>query len=329
MESNISASRQAKRFLDERVRTDWAYPTPPPTWSASDEEVRDAQAFRERYYGESESDDSATEHDGASPYKFDSPDSIGDAVTQTREARKRRRRERLQREMDENEGLRIWVERRDQWTGAASVRKYGTKRCRALSQAEVSNAEVASCESQSTEKAGPATEEVAAAPAAPAEEEEALAEAAEMTEDLVDLVPVARRLLATNAIRASITPRTYPDIFQKIVVSSRTPSVPINLADMTKALVQGWKDADEWPPRAGVLDPLVGKKRSISGAAASALNGSHGGFMERHPHLEKSMDSVKRILHLNGHHHGLEHAERGKGRLKSRFCCPPKVDQAS
>lgn len=275
MENNLSAARQARRFLDDRLRHDWAYPNVPPAWSASDEEVRDALEFRERYYGESESGDSSADEDpgATSPYKFDSPDSIGNAVAQTREARRRRRRERLERDMAENEGLRIWVQRRDMWTGAASVKKYGTKR-RAPTPT--------GSDSQSVDSATPET---------------------------FDLVPVAPRLLATNPIRASITPKAYSDIFQKIVVSSRTPSVPINLADMTKALVQGWKDSDEWPPRAGVLDPLAGKKRSITGAA---LNAHHGGFMDRHPHLEKSVDSVKRILHLNGHHHDQEHPEGPK-----------------
>lgn len=286
MENNQSAARQAKRYLDDRIRNDWAYPDPPSAWSASDEGVRDAQDFRERYYGESESSESSIEEEGAGPYKFDSPDSIGDAVAQTRNSHKQRRRERLEREMKENEGLRIWVDRRDLWTGAASVAKYGTTRVtRNVSPA-----------------AGDSFEEHATPPGS---ESQSLNSA---TPDTFDMVPVAPRLLDSNPIRASITPNAYSDIFQKIVSSSRTPSVPINLADMTKILVQGWKDTDEWPPRMGVLDPLAGKRRGITG---TAVNGHHGGFIGRHPHLEKSVDSVKRILHLNGHQ-GPENAEGRK-----------------
>ena len=132
MENNQSAARAAKRFLDSRTRNDWAYSQLPPPWEHSDEEVRNAVDFRERYYGESESSDSdiepstgtskEAEHDA---YKFDSPDAIGDAVEHTREKRRKRRRMRLEEEMAENEGLRIWVERRDAWSGSASVRKYG------------------------------------------------------------------------------------------------------------------------------------------------------------------------------------------------------------
>jgi hypothetical protein len=286
MENNQSAARQAKRFLDDRLRNDWAYPNLPPPWSASDEEVRDAHDFRERYYGESESSDSSNDEDNVGPYKFDSPESIGDSVAHTRDARKRRRRERLQQEMRENEGLRIWVERRDLWTGAASVKKYGTrKRPRSASTT-----------------AGDSSEEHTT----PAESESL--SVASATQDTFDIVPVAPPLLASNPIRASITPKAYQDIFQKIVVSARTPSVPINLAHMTKALVQGWKDSDEWPPRAMPLDPLAGRKRGITGAAANA---HHAGFIGRHPHLEKSVDSVKRIFHMNSQN-SHEHAEGRK-----------------
>jgi hypothetical protein len=289
MENNQAAARAAKRFLQDRVRNDWAYPEAPPVWSASDEEVRDAQDFRERYYGESESSDSGPGEE-AGPYKFDSPDSIGDAVTQTRDARRRRRKDRLEEEMLQNEGLRIWVERRDLWTGATSVKKYGTRR-RANSSTPAIDGQVAEEEKQDT----------------PLQSEPSSTN--NLGPDTFDVVPVAPPLLESNPIRASITPKAYSDIFQKIVVSSRTPSVPINLGDMTKALVQGWKESDEWPPRAALLDPLIGKKRSLTGAAA---NGQHGGFIGRHPHLEKSVDSVKRILHINGHSNGAEHADGGK-----------------
>ncbi|KAF1829987.1 hypothetical protein BDW02DRAFT_573476 [Decorospora gaudefroyi] len=293
MENNVSAARAARRVLDDRLRNDWAYPDVPAVWSVSDEEVRDAVDFRERYYGESESGDSDNEDEGVSPYKFDSPDSIGDAVAHTREARRRRRKERLEREMKENEGLRIWVERRDAWTGAASVRKYGTNRQRHANRP--SSAAGYSSEEHTTTPNGSESHSINSA-----------------TPDTFDLLPVAPRFLDKNPIRASITPRAYPDIFQKIVVSSRTPSVPINLADMTRALVQGWKDSDEWPPRPGGADPLAGKKRTTTGGAS---NGHQAGFIARHPHLEKSVDGMKRILHLNAHHNhgpGHEDAEGGK-----------------
>lgn len=300
MENNQSAARAAKRFLDDRIRNDWSYPEMPPHWEHSDEEVRNAVDFRERYYGESDSSDSDIEPTtGASKdtahdaYKFNSPDAIGDAVDLTRETRRKRRRMRLEDEMAENEGLRIWVERRDAWTGASSVRKYGTHRSThskpspppAVPQHDSGNG------AQDTMQLDPTPETNIETPSTS------------------DLLPVAPRLLASNPIRASITPKAYPDIYAKIVSSSRTPSVPINLADMTKALVQGWKDTNEWPPKVGPVDPLAGRKRGIAGVLGGGRDGlgigmgrGEGGFIHRHPHLEKGVGSVRKILHLNGGH---------------------------
>lgn len=291
MENNQSAARAAKRFLDDRVRTDWAYPQVPPPWEHSDEEVRAAVEFRERYYGESDSSDSdmepatgATKDAAHDAYKFDSPDAIAAAVDRTRETRRKRRRLLLEAEMAENPGLRIWVERRDAWTGASSVRKYGT---RVLAQSP-------------------------SPPALPAHDSSTAD--APPPPDTFDTCPVAPRLLADNPIRQSIGARAYTDIYAKIVTSSRTPSVPINLADMTRALVQGWKDTNEWPPKMGPIDPLAGKKRSIGGVLGGGRDGlgrAEGGFIHRHPHLEKGVGSVKKILHLNGHHAGGEGVKEG------------------
>lgn len=295
MENNQSAARAARRFLDERTRNDWAYPELPPPWEDSDEEVRNAVEFRERYYGESESSDSDMEPStGASKdaqhdaYKFDSPDAIGDAVDRTREQRRRRRRRRLEQDMAENEGLRIWVERRDAWTGASSVRKYGPR----------ASSKPPAIPQHDSGNGAQDTMQFAAISPAPSVSED--------TPDTFDLCPVAPRLLSDNPIRASINPKAYPDMYAKIVTSSRTPSVPINLSDMTRALVQGWKDTNEWPPKIGVVDPLAGKKREshgVLGGGRDGLGGSGGGgFIQRHPHLEKGVGSVKKILHLNAHH---------------------------
>lgn len=321
METNQTAARAAKRFLDERIRTDWAFPAVPPPWEASDEEVTAATGFRERYYGDSESSDSdaesrtpttttttaaaatATQQTGDEAYKFDTPDAIGDAVAARRVSRKKRRRARLQSEMCENEGLRIWVQRRDAWTGVASVRKHGTKRRRRSQPAQQDPSGVAAGDPMQLDATSPTT----LSPSSPTTTTPAPAPAtttqAVQPDTDTDLTPVAPPLLPSNPIRASITPRSYPDIYAKIVASSRTPSVPINLADMTRALVQGWKDTNEWPPKVGAVDPLAGRKRAKGGGGLGLLGGGGGeggGFMMRHPHLEKGVGSVKKILHLHG-----------------------------
>ncbi|KAF2994959.1 hypothetical protein E8E13_002863 [Curvularia kusanoi] len=302
MEPNQTAARAARTYLDTHIRNDWSYPTLPLPRARSDEEISGAVALRERYYGESESGSSESEDTIEPPtgagsdaaaaaqqtaYKFDSPDAIGDAVTLARVQRRKRRRARLEAEMAENEGLRIWVERRDAWTGARSVAKYSARRhphVQALSAHKHSNATTGDADS------GMHLDSDTALPTPP--------------QDTTDTVPVAAPLLPQNPIRASITPKAYPDLYAKIVASSRTPAVPINLADMTRALVQGWKDTNEWPPKVGAVDPLAGRKRVkvLGVGAGTAGDSSKGaaGFIHRHPHLEKGVGSVKKILHFGG-----------------------------
>ncbi|KAF2105323.1 hypothetical protein BDV96DRAFT_509591 [Lophiotrema nucula] len=278
MESNQSASRAARRFLAERVRTDWDWPNPPECWSASDEEVRGITQFRERYYGTTSEPESAADAD-ADPYKFDSPDSIGIAVETRAESRKRQRTEALESEREWNEGLAQFLARRDAWTGVASVHKYGTRR--------------------------------------PAKEQEKERENKKEKEKDKDkdkdndaLIPIAPRLLPGSSVRDSITPKAYHDIYEKVVITSRTPTVPINLSDMTRALVQGWKENGEWPPKSGPLDPLAGRKRAM---LAGVRLDAEGPFLSHHPHVKKGVDSVRRIFHLNGHHDDGSHGQSAPG----------------
>lgn len=299
MENNQSASRVAQRFLMDRVRTDWSWPDLPEAWSQSDEEVRSATSFRERFYGTSSPSESEAEGaDGRDPYKFDSPDSIRDAVELKAQRKKRQRRMALEEEMKVNEGLRTFVERRDAWTGVASVRKHGTAARPANTQnvAQTAQAERSPSIGADISSSNPPTPmSVDSQVSAAAAHDHTFGTAIATFDE--PLVPVAPPLLPDNAVRKSITPRAYPDIYNKIVVSSRTPSVPVNLGDMTKALVAGWKENGEWPPKAAPLDPLAGKKRTAL-AAVRAENGEP--FLAHHPHLQKGMDSVRKILHLSG-----------------------------
>ena len=295
MENNLTASRSARRFLEDRVRNDWDWPAMPDVWSQSDDELRGVASFRERYYGDSspsETEDEAVAN--GDPYRFDSPDSIGSAIELKALRRKRKRQAALQDEMKENEGLRMFVERRDAWTGVASVKKFGTTGRPAKDHtgtqahplrtssdlADLPSSNAPTPMSVDSQTSVPATNPLHG----------------ETNASNESLVPVAPPLLPDNAVRKSITPKAYPDIYNKIVVSSRTPSVPINLADMTKALVAGWKENGEWPPKVAPLDPLAGKKRNAL-AALKAENGEP--FLAHHPHLQKGVESVRKIFHLN------------------------------
>ncbi|KAI9768577.1 MAG: hypothetical protein M1840_004774 [Geoglossum simile] len=85
------------------------------------------------------------------------------------------------------------------------------------------------------------------------------------------LIPLSAPLHPLHPPPGQLPPVTHPHIYAKIVLKSQTPSVPINLKDLTAALVQGWKDDDQWPPKAAVAVMAV--------PAAAAAGGSGGAGM--------------------------------------------------
>lgn len=63
----------------------------------------------------------------------------------------------------------------------------------------------------------------------------------------------------------------YPEIYNKIILQSRTPSIPINLLTLINALVQGWKDDGEWPPKPGPLEKSFTRKKGGDGSLRSGV----------------------------------------------------------
>jgi len=58
-------------------------------------------------------------------------------------------------------------------------------------------------------------------------------------------------------MRATVNPSIYPALYDKIVVQNLQPSCPVNLADMLRACVVGWKRDGEWPPRSTAAAPVL------------------------------------------------------------------------
>lgn len=88
------------------------------------------------------------------------------------------------------------------------------------------------------------------------------------------LLPLPAPLLPpANPMRASITPVTYPSIYDKIVVHSMTPACPINLQDVIRSCVSGWKRDGEWPPRPAEIAPIVAVRKKKAAAAAASNTG--------------------------------------------------------
>ncbi|KAL2829355.1 hypothetical protein BJY01DRAFT_227980 [Aspergillus pseudoustus] len=137
-------------------------------------------------------------------------------------------------------------------------------------------------------------------------------------------IPVVPSLISTsNPIRASITPSMYPSIYSKVVLQGLTPTVPINLADMTNAMVQGWKADGQWPPKPQNIvlpnDAVVRPNHNsatkhpdtpaIPPSASSTAAGGASVDKERNPPSSPESkrksgiaSTVRKVLHFSGFH---------------------------
>ncbi|KAI9777117.1 MAG: hypothetical protein M1839_009073 [Geoglossum umbratile] len=176
-----------------------------------------------------------------SPYRFEHPDAIGPSIAAQERSRRNKRRRLLEEEMRWNEGLRCWVTRRDAWSGAKTLHT------------EPSD------EGDGNEKTNGDNPPVT-------------------PPDSPTLIPISAPLHLLHPPPGQLPPVTHPHIYSKIVLKSQTPSVPINLRDLTAALVQGWKDDDMWPPKAAVATTAfvasgsagVGTARRVAGSSTAA-----------------------------------------------------------
>lgn len=136
------------------------------------------------------------------------------------------------------------------------------------------------------------------------------------------LIPVVPPLLPpTNPIRASITPAVYPSLYSKVVVQGIAPTVPINLSDMIKAIVEGWKSDGQWPPKPTPVAPgddIVVRKK---GSSACAVNGNGNGHVNNNGvnndnninDNEKEKDKARRRSSSGHHHHHHHHHHHSLG----------------
>ena len=254
---NEEAVRTAKQQIRSKLREDWSWPpasTPVDVLDSPDA----ISEWRER---DSDSSLASTPQDPIpDPYRYDSPDSLHQPAL----ARKRRRRRRLKEEMEWNEGLRTYAERRDVWTGAQT-------RPRTPPPAFKSPFEPSYPQSR------PPTNGTTSALPSPR-----------------TVVPVAPPILPPDhPIRATVHSATYPQIYNKIIIQGLSPTVPINLKDVVNSLVAGWKKDGEWPPKSDA--------EKATPAQTGAGEGTGLG-LGAHPRkaVRRSVGKVKRALGL-GH----------------------------
>lgn len=169
------------------------------------------------------------------PFRFDSPDGVGEALRRSADRRKLRRQRKLQEELTYNEGLRCFTARRNAWTNARIVRR---PRCSGSSPTS---------------------------PTSPSEKPPLNVTAADADEEAIldTLLPIAPPLLPPSTpMRRNITSRAHSTIYDKVVMQSQTPMCPINLQTVVSSCVEGWKRDGEWPPRGTEPEAAVARRRA-------------------------------------------------------------------
>lgn len=212
------AIRFAKQQIRSKLREDWTWP---PTTSSTPFAIDPPDNISEWRERDSDSSLASQPRDSnPDPYKYDTPDSLHQPVL----SRKRKRKRRLREEMEWNEGLRTYTERRDAWTGARTTLT--------LTLPAPLPTFTSPYDSPYSQARPPITGTVSTPSSPPT------------------VVPVAPPILPPDhPIRATVQPATYPHIYSAVVVQGLAPTVPINLNDMVNSLVAGWKKDGEWPPK--------------------------------------------------------------------------------
>lgn len=248
--------------------------------------------WRERQYSSEESTESESAATPTSTgskksnYRFEGPDSVGTQLQDRNVARKRKRQKALEEEVMWNDGLAHWLARRDAWCAAHTTQQVQVLESRGKERAASTSASASASANTTPRTSTSSTSSTSAVVSTPSTTPELPAQSVINTRPPAPnpdiLVPLAPTLFASHPIRKRIKPDVYPEIYAKIILQSRTPSVPLNLTVLIKSLVQGWKDDGEWPPKQGPVEKSIGRKKS-SGHESS---------------LKSSVKAVGRVLRI-------------------------------
>jgi hypothetical protein len=291
--------REARRMLQGRVRTDWYYPALPAHQEAQSgirpqqqEQLEDEESkvagfkfhvpradehfepleWRERDYASSDEDSEEDQNEIAAVRasnekkgKGEESESAAQDISNRRTARKRKRKELLEEEMTWNDGLSHWTLQRDAWSVAKTaeqLRSFEQGREENIkAEAASASASAGSTPRTSTSSASARATSTSTSATSPDMNNNINIAGMSVTPPSHMLVPVIAKILPHHPIRRKMSPSMYPEIYNKIIVQSRTPSVPINLGVMIHALVKGWIDDGEWPPRPGPVEKSLTKRK--------------------------------------------------------------------
>ncbi|SPO05625.1 uncharacterized protein DNG_08312 [Cephalotrichum gorgonifer] len=232
----------------------------------------DEEHFRPRLEWESElSDDDDDDGDAAAaPFRFESPDTVGETIRADALSKKEQRRRAARDEAAWNEGVACFEARRNAWTGARTVRLKKKPASPASGLASLSPRRLffRSTSPTSPLSSSPNDRRSGESPAALSDTSDphkdmsppltknhtkssSLSVPPAAPLPIETLIPIAPPLLPpANAMRASISPSVYPSIYDKLVTNGLTPSCPVNLSDMIRACVKKRKGPENAaPPR--------------------------------------------------------------------------------
>lgn len=294
--------REARRMLQGRVRTDWNYPALP-QYQESKPPLQDEESkvagfkfhtpradehfepleWRERDYASSDADSEEDDNEiaavraGSEKSVFSGTQkakdiaSMAEDISNRRLARKRKRKELLEEEMQWNDGLSHWTMQRDAWCVAKTAEQVREFESRQGEEVKTDSASTSASVGSTPRTSTSSASAQAASTSTSATSPDANTSVAGMSVAPPShmLVPVMPKILPHHPIRKKISPAMYPEIYSKIIVQARTPSVPINLSVMIWALVQGWIDDGEWPPKPGPVEKSLAKKKGVKDGVKS------------------------------------------------------------
>ena len=293
---------------------------------------REEGKMRERYYGTTDDSSDEDAQMVEDIYAFDSPDTVGEVVDKKAGERRKRKRWEMEEELRYNTGLCFFQRRRNAWTGAvpfpSTAHEHehegevdGEKMLKLATSSDSSPVRTpTSAVSDPTAAMAPTTimegVETTPAPQPPISEWipawhassfEAPSNPSTLTNVLISVAPPL--VPPSNPVRISLASRSHSELYTKIVRDSRTPAIPVNLADMTRIIVQGWKDEGNWPPRGTAPEASIAVRRGLGGASGNRVlkgigtrgdGGGEGEFLRHHPHLQRGVEGVKRVFRLSG-----------------------------
>ncbi|KAH6877301.1 hypothetical protein B0T10DRAFT_191437 [Thelonectria olida] len=229
--------------------------------------------FRPRMEWASDISDEDEPLPSRSPFRFDSPGTVGATIKAAIYAKQAKRRRAVRKEMEWNDGLACFEARRSAWTGARTVRV----RTKPASSPVVSprsprrfffRRSMSSSPPSSTAAGSDGSDSSSLAKGEELQKQQskdtnASTPPPSRTFPVETLIPLAPPLLPpNNPLRASITPSVYLSLYDKVIIHSLQPSCPINLSDMLRSCVSGWKRDGEWPPRPTMAPPAPVRKKS-------------------------------------------------------------------